>query len=171
MGDLCQVPLGFAQQLGRSQHTATLLWHSLSAWPRRQYIIVCSAYQAFCLHMFGPSFCSFPASNRSLMEWIANLSCDRKTYHTVKNRFAALQSWHIDLGLNTALFKDNHIRCKLQGFKHLHGISSWGQKLPITLLVLTNLVDLLHLTAPLPVREDYVPWCFHSCLRMLPTLC
>lgn len=32
----------------------------------------------------------------------------------------------------------------LQGFKHLHGISSWGQKLPITLLVLTSLVNLLH---------------------------
>ncbi|SPC67946.1 uncharacterized protein UHOD_12197 [Ustilago sp. UG-2017b] len=115
--------------------------------------MVCSAYQAFCLRTF------LPASDHSLMEWIADLSCNRKTYHAVKNRFTALWSWHVDLGLNTASFKDNRIRRMLWGFKCLHGISTRGQKLPIALPMLSCFVNSLH---TLPLLSPHEKATFHG---------
>lgn len=87
------------------------------------------------------------------MEWIADLSRDGKTYHAVKNRFTALRSWHVDLGLDTSAFRDDRVRRTLRGFKRLHGISARGQKLPITLPVLNGLVDSLRTLPLLPTRD------------------
>ncbi|SPO19921.1 uncharacterized protein UTRI_10013 [Ustilago trichophora] len=141
---LNQVPVKFARQLGRSSHVAYLLWHGLNLQSRRQYYSACAAYQAFCFRHFGPGIISLPATDATLMEWIAALSREGRTYHAIKNRLTALRSWHVDLGLNAAAFADARVQRMLRGFKRLFGVQQRGQKLPITLPILTSLVDQLH---------------------------
>ena len=137
------VPPKFADQLGCSQQAAQLLWHGITASTRRQYYTACAAFQAFCFRCFGPNHGCLPASGLTLMEWIAELSLRGRSYHTIRHRLTILNSWHSDLGLDVSTFSERHVRQMLRGFKHLYGIRSCSQKLPITLPILHSLLEVL----------------------------
>ncbi|SAM80814.1 uncharacterized protein UBRO_20582 [Ustilago bromivora] len=57
-------------------------------------------------------------------------------FHSAKHRLSALQSHHMDLGLDTSGFSCSCLEHALHGYKRLHGVGHSGTKLPITLPLL-----------------------------------
>ncbi|SPC61034.1 uncharacterized protein UHOD_11221 [Ustilago sp. UG-2017b] len=136
----------FARLLGCLSHAAALLLHGLSARSRLQYDPVSKEYQAFCLQHFGPNQLALSSSDLHLIKWVAELGHSGQSYHAIHHCLAALSSWHIDLGLDSSTFSHPRTQRALKGFKRLYGVTQHGQKLPITLPILRDLLDALRVS-------------------------
>ncbi|KAJ1024060.1 hypothetical protein NDA13_004893 [Ustilago tritici] len=79
----------------------------------------------------------------ALIKWAAHYHACVKTYHAVKHSIAVLRSWHIDLGLSTSAFSSDCLARAIQDFKCSAGNPAPTAKLPITLPLLSQLVDSL----------------------------
>ncbi|KAJ1035762.1 hypothetical protein NDA13_000422 [Ustilago tritici] len=99
-----------------------------------------SSFQSFCLQHFGFGTSCFPAISLQLLEWLAHLSSLGHPFHLAKHGLGALQSHHVDLGLNTSGFSCGRLEHALCGYKRLHGIGHSGAKLPITLPLLRQVL-------------------------------
>ncbi|SYW80118.1 uncharacterized protein UBRO2_03386 [Ustilago bromivora] len=129
-------PPGVTASLGISACATNLLWHSLAA------STCCCArgaplsFQSFCLQHFGFSTSCFLATSLQLLEWLSHLSSLGRPFHSAKHRLSALQSHHMDLGLDTSGFSCGRLKHTLHSYKCLHGVGHSGAKLPVTLPLL-----------------------------------
>ncbi|KAJ1018751.1 hypothetical protein NDA13_006438 [Ustilago tritici] len=133
-------PPGMAASLGISACAANLLWHGLAASTHRRAGGTPSSFQSFCLQHFGFGTSCFPATSLQLLEWLAHLSSLGHPFHLAKHGLGALQSHHVDLGLDTSGFSCGRLEHTLCSYKHLQGVGHSGTKLPITLLLLCQVL-------------------------------
>ncbi|KAJ1028283.1 hypothetical protein NDA13_003726 [Ustilago tritici] len=133
-------PPGVTASLGVSARAANLLWHGLAASTHRHAGGAPSSFQSFCLRHFGFGTSCFPAISLQLLEWLAHLSSLGRPFHSAKHGLGALQSHHMDLGLDTSGFSCSRLEHALCGYKHLHGVGHSGTKLPVTLLLLRQVL-------------------------------
>jgi len=136
------MPPTFPQDTNSPSHQyALLLWAGLSAGTRRSYQAATQSYEHYCgLHKLT----AWPASEESLGRWIATRafgSADRYQGQikpdTIQSYVSALRSYHVDLGLPTAVFKSPTLDRLIQGARSLFQ-GSRRERLPITRELLTT---------------------------------
>ncbi|SAM85702.1 uncharacterized protein UBRO_21016 [Ustilago bromivora] len=86
-----------------------------------------------------------PASTDVLIKLVSQFHRASKPYQTVKRNLSVLKSLHINLSQPTTAFDAARLARALQGYKRVAGNPPPTAKLPITLPLLTQLVDTLPL--------------------------
>ncbi|SPO24216.1 uncharacterized protein UTRI_03484 [Ustilago trichophora] len=141
-----QPPPAFAAVVGLSSPAAFLLWNGLAGNTRSRSSAVCNDYLASCARGLA---LPFPATATTLVEWCAHHHGRNRSYGLLKRNLATLKSWHIDLGLDTSAFDSERLARVARGYKRVVGVPAPAAKLPITLPLLRQLVQALHVVCPL----------------------
>jgi hypothetical protein len=102
---------------------------------------------------FGPGIACFPATGLQLLEWIAALGAEGRSFHGVKHLLGNLRSHHVDLGLSVAGFSCGRLERAHRGFKRSRGLKIAGPKLPITLPLLRSIITTVSHFSDLPARD------------------
>lgn len=132
------MPINFAAQIGRSQRASQLIWYGLAESTRKGSQQVRSSFTTFVLTQFGRHQC-FPAKEEWLVEFVAKLDSQKKSYHVIQRDIYALKSWHTDVGMDAKGFGTQLERI-LRGVKRLRGIPAPQATLPIQLPLLRKML-------------------------------
>ncbi|KAJ1023978.1 hypothetical protein NDA13_004809 [Ustilago tritici] len=161
-------PSSFVAATKLSKRAAFLLWNGLAPTTRSRSTKICSDFATFISTMFRfPQ--PFPVTVSALIKWAAHYHAHVKTHHMVQCSIAALRSWHIDLGLSTPAFSSDHLARAIWGFKRSAGNPAPTAKLPITLPLLSQLVN--SLPSICHSRHNCCMFCAAFCLAFACLLC
>ena len=115
-----------------SQEAARFLWWGLSSKTRKTYATPTKSYTSFCaMRGIRPPF---PATNSSLMEWVAHLGNKWVKTKTIKAYLTGLRSAHIDMGFEEDLdaFYSPSLQRIIAGIRRLRGEAGTQERRPIT---------------------------------------